>query len=145
MKPIKLKDILAEVYSRRPRGGYQVDAEFTTEVSIDLTKLDKSKVQVDVSTLGYTIQEDVDVEVFVQGSYDDARFDYEYGSERGTYDPGSGYVAEKFEIVVASDSTDDGEKTGQLVLKAGTIIPEEAVVNIQRLYDTADSELNSQN
>ena len=39
-----------------------------------------------------------EVEVDFSKSFDDARFDYEFGSIRGAYDPGSGHIIEELKI-----------------------------------------------
>lgn len=97
-----------------------IETEFSINIKIDPKKMGKN----------LPIQEDVEVEVWAEGSYEDNSFDYEYGSERGTHDPGSGFVADEMKITAASDIfvyDENGNQTSEILFKAGEEIKEELI------------------
>lgn len=105
-----------------------MDVEFYTTVTIDPKKMGKN----------FPVQEDVEVEVYAEGSYEDSSFDYEYGSIRGRHDPGSGYVPEEVKITAPADIhvyDENGNDTGELLFKAGEEIKEEYIVSMDPIND----------
>ena len=148
MKRSELKQLIKEVVqemSRRGRYSATKDVDISTAVDIDMSKLENIPLATDISKLGHWVEPDVPVDVSATGEYDDASFSYEYGSERGIYDPGSGYEIAEMTITISADTplTDEnGNDTGQILFKKGTVIPESAIKNISRLYDEVNDRLN---
>lgn len=115
---------------------------FTTEVQIDYVALKRPHAsEAERETYHKRMQkatgwwdgiiEDVEVIIDLEVSYEDNRFSYEYGSERGVWDPGSGKVAEGVKITALQDvylyDKDGKPMQDKLVFKRGAEIPEDAL------------------
>ena len=132
MKKSQLKQLIKEVIEELRLNEGSDGAEFVTYVEIDPKKLGKNS----------PIQDNIQVRVVVEGSYEDNRFDYEYGSERGTHDPGSDYVAERIEIYANRDESlhdADGNHTQNLLFRKGDKIDEESITpeSLEKLNEDA--------
>lgn len=90
----------------------------------------KLGVEIDPVKMGkqFPVQEDVPVKVVVFGSYEDNRFDHAFG----THDPGSGFVAEKFEIYALDDVKaydENGDETTEILFKKNDKIDEKFITD----------------
>jgi hypothetical protein len=131
------KLVLEHLNTKKKLLNENIEAQFITNVTIDPKKMGK-----DVPA-----QHDVEVKVEVQGAYADNRFDYEYGSERGTHDPGSGFEVEGIKIIAPEDIyvfDENGNQTAQLLFKAGEEIKKEFILpkDLENIYDEGADKLN---
>jgi hypothetical protein len=131
------KLVLEHLNVKRKLLNENTETDFTTNVTIDPKKMGKN----------FPIQSDVEVKVEVQGTYIDNSFDYEYGSERGTHDPGSGFEVEKIKIIAPEDIyvlDEDGNQTAQLLFKAGEEINKKFILpkDLENIYDEGADKLD---
>jgi len=93
---------------------------------------------------------DVEVRVEGEGEWADNRFDYEFGNERGTHDPGSGFEATGETIRLISDFHDvdsEGNQLPHVLLQSGSEIKREWISpeSLKHLEEQIQVELSSYN
>lgn len=126
------KLVLEHLNTKKKLLNENTNAKFFTNVTIDPTKMGKN----------FPIQEDVQVEVEVQGVHVDNSFDYEHGSVHGTHDPGSGFEVEEMKIIAPEDIYVFDQDT--LLFKAGEEIKKECILpkDLENIYDEGAAKLN---